>query len=315
MAVALITHPACLGHDPGPFHPERPARLESVLKALDAEEFRSLRREAAPLAGHEDLRRLHPDRYLEAILAIAPEPGEYRALDPDTAMSAGSVEAALRAAGGAIAGVDAVMEGRVRASFVAVRPPGHHAEPARAMGFCLFNNVAIAALHARARWGLKRIAIVDFDVHHGNGTEAACLADPDLFYGSSHQSPCYPGTGLAAKRGIAGNVVNAPLPPGTGSRIFRQAWQSRLLPELDRFAPELLLISAGFDGHEADPLAEFRLHEEDFTWLTGELMHLAEVHASARVVSVLEGGYDLTALATSTAAHVRRLMQPDRQHP
>ncbi|MGH7049093.1 MAG: histone deacetylase family protein [Acetobacteraceae bacterium] len=313
MATLLITHPACLQHDPGPLHPERPARLESVLKALDAQEFRALAREAAPLASREALRRLHPDHYVEAILAIAPLEGEYRALDPDTAMSRGSVEAALRAAGGAIAGVDAVMAGRARASFVAVRPPGHHAEPARAMGFCLFNNVAVAALHARARWGLRRIAIVDFDVHHGNGTESACRGDPELFYGSSHQSPCYPGTGPRTERGIADNVVNVPLPPGTGSRIFREAWEALLLPALDRFAPELLLISAGFDAHEADPLAEFHLGEEDFTWLTDELVRLAGAHASGRIVSVLEGGYDLEALAASAAAHVRHLMRPDRR--
>lgn len=309
MTVALITHEACLRHDPGPFHPERPDRLRAILAALDAEEFRSLQRESAPRASREALRGVHPDYYIDEILAIAPAAGEYRALDLDTVMSAGSSEAALRAAGGAIAGVDAVMEGRAQASFIAVRPPGHHAEPARPMGFCLFSNVAVAALHARARWGLKRIAIADFDVHHGNGTQTVCFDDPDLFYGSSHQSPCYPGTGSAAERGVAGNVVNAPLLPGTGSRAFRQAWESMILPALREFAPELLLISAGFDAHKADPLAELGLDEDDFAWLTDELVSIAAACAGGRIVSVLEGGYDLAALAASVATHVRGLIR------
>jgi len=309
MTVALITHDACFGHDPGPHHPECPDRLRAVLGALEAEEFSLLLRESAPRADREALRGVHPDFYIDEILSIRPEVGEYRALDPDTMMSAGSTEAALRAAGGAIAGVDAVMGGRVRASFVAVRPPGHHAEPARPMGFCLFSNVALAALHARARWDLRRIAIVDFDVHHGNGTQAVCFGDPDLFYGSSHQSPCYPGTGSAAERGVADNVVNVPLPPGTGSGDFRQAWEEVILPALREFSPELLLVSAGFDAHEADPLAEFRLREADFAWLTRELVRIAGVSAQGRIVSVLEGGYDLAALAASAATHVRWLIR------
>ncbi len=306
--VALITHAACLEHDPGPLHPERPDRLRAVLRALEAAEFRSLLRETAPRASREALRRVHADAYIGEILSIAPEKGEYQVLDPDTVMSAGSAEAALRAAGGALAGVDAVMSGRARAAFVAVRPPGHHAEPARAMGFCLFNNVAVAALHARARWALRRVAIVDFDVHHGNGTQSICFGDPDLFYASSHQSPCYPGTGAAAEHGIAGNVVNVPLPPGTAGRVFREAWQTVILPALGRFSPELLLVSAGFDAHKADPLAELRLEVEDFSWLTGELARLAAAPTGGRLVSVLEGGYDLAALSASAAAHVRALM-------
>ncbi|MGH7119143.1 MAG: histone deacetylase family protein [Acetobacteraceae bacterium] len=311
MKVALITHEACLGHDPGPSHPECPARLCAVLAALATEEFGPLLRQSAPRAEREALRSIHPDRYVEEILAAAPEAGSYRTLDPDTVMSAGSIEAALRAAGGAIAGVDTVMEGKADASFVAVRPPGHHAEPARPMGFCLFNNVALAALHARARWGLQRVAIVDFDVHHGNGTQTVCFGDPDLFYASSHQSPCYPGTGSAAEHGIAGNVVNVPLPPGTASVAFRQAWQRVILPAVRQFAPELLLISAGFDAHKADPLAALELEEADFTWLTAELIRLARLSARGRIVSVLEGGYDLAALAASAAAHVRALMRDD----
>ncbi len=308
MAVALITHRACLGHDPGLGHPESPARLKAVLHALEAEEFSPLLRESAPEASREALLRAHTAPYVAEILALAPEEGEYRALDADTIVSTGSVAAALRAAGGAMAGVDAVMEGWARASFVAVRPPGHHAEPSRPMGFCLFNNVAVAALHARARWGLKRVAIVDFDVHHGNGTETIVSPDPDLFYASSHQSPCYPGTGSAEEHGIADNIVNVPLPPGTGSRVFRQAWAAAILPGLERFAPDLLLVSAGFDAHKADPLAEFRLETADYTWLTGELIRIADACTHGRIVSVLEGGYDIEALAASAAAHVRALM-------
>lgn len=311
MKVALITHEACLGHDPGPSHPECPARLRAVLAALATEEFSPLLRLSAPRADRDALRSVHPDGYIDEILAAAPKDGGYRALDPDTVMSAGSVEAALRAAGGAIAGVDTVMEGKAEASFVAVRPPGHHAEPARPMGFCLFSNVALAALHARERWDLKRVAIVDFDVHHGNGTQTVCFGDPDLFYGSSHQSPCYPGTGSATEHGIAGNIVNVPLPPGTTGTLFRQAWQRVILAELRQFSPELLLISAGFDAHKADPLAALELEEADFAWLTAELVRLAKLSARGRIVSVLEGGYDLAALAQSAAAHVRALMRDD----
>ncbi|MGH7057256.1 MAG: histone deacetylase family protein [Acetobacteraceae bacterium] len=306
--VALITHEACLGHDPGAGHPESPARLSAVLDALAAKEFHSLERESAPTASREALLRVHVEAYVAGILKIAPLPGEYVALDPDTVMSSGSHEAALRAAGGAVQGVEAVMQGRARASFVAVRPPGHHAEPARAMGFCLFNNAAVAALHARAAFGLRRIAIADFDVHHGNGTEAICRADPDLFYASTHQSPCYPGTGAATERGIADNVLNVPLRPGTDGRVFCEAWRTMILPAIDRFAPELLIISAGFDAHKADPLADLRLDTKDFGWLTGELVRVAARRAQGRVVSVLEGGYDIGALGASVAAHVRALM-------
>ena len=308
MPVLLITHPACLDHEPGPGHPESPARLRAVLAALDAEEFRPLLREAAPVASREALLRAHTKAYVEAILSIAPGPDEYIALDPDTVMSAGSRAAALHAAGGAIHAVDAVMAGRARASFVAVRPPGHHAEPARPMGFCLFNNAALAALHARARWSLRRIAIIDFDVHHGNGTETICRADPDLFYASTHQSPCYPGTGPADECGVAGNVLNVPLPPGTAGPAFREAWRGKILPALDRFAPQLLLVSAGFDAHKADPLAQLCLETSDFAWLSRELVRFAATHTEGRIVSLLEGGYDLQALAAGVAVHVRALM-------
>jgi acetoin utilization deacetylase AcuC-like enzyme len=312
MAVSLITHPACLDHDTGPYHPECADRLRAVLRALEAPEFSALIREHAPLATREQLCQVHPRDYVDAILSMSPAEGESIRLDPDTVMSAGSVEAAQRAAGAAVHAVDAVMgDGCVRAAFAAVRPPGHHAEPRRPMGFCLFNSVAVAALHSRARWGTQRVAVVDFDVHHGNGTQAMFANDPDLFYGSSHQSPCYPGSGDSFERGIAGNVVNAPLPPGTGSAGFRAAWTDTILPELDRFAPSLLIISAGFDAHRADPLAQLRLDTNDFAWITDELMQIADRHCGGRLVSVLEGGYDLEALAASAAAHVRRLMQVD----
>ena len=311
MGTTLFSHPACLEHDAGDWHPERPDRLRAVLGALEAPAFDPLLREMAPRATREQLLLAHPAGYVDAILAIRPEPGELVQLDGDTAMNAGSAEAALRAAGAAVAAVDAVMDGSARAAFAAVRPPGHHAEPARPMGFCLFNNAAIAALWGRARYGLRRVAVVDFDVHHGNGTQAMFAADPDLFYASSHQSPCYPGTGHSDERGCAGNIVNAPLLPGAGSTAFRAAWADVILPALDRFAPELLIVSAGFDAHKADPLAQLRLETADFAWITAELVVLAGRQTGGRIVSVLEGGYDLEALAASAAAHVRGLMRAD----
>ncbi len=309
MPTALITHPACLGHDTGPYHPECADRLRAVLAALETAEFADLLREAAPHATAEQLTRVHPADYVEAILSIRPADGEMVQLDADTPMSAGSAEAALRAAGAAVAGVDAVMEGWARAAFAAVRPPGHHAEPSRPMGFCLFNNAAVAALHARGRWGIQRVAVVDFDVHHGNGTQAMFASDPDLFYASSHQHPCYPGTGEAWERGVASNIINAPLRPGSDGAAFRAAWSNTILPELDRFAPGLLIVSAGFDAHKADPLAQLRVETADYAWITKELLGIAARHCGGRMVSVLEGGYDLEALAASAAAHVRTLMQ------
>ena len=309
MPVALISHPACLQHDPGPGHPECPDRLRAILRALEGAEFNHLSRIAAPEATEEQLCRVHPPDYATAILQIRPEPGEHVALDADTLMSAGSVEAALRAAGAAILAVDTVMRGEAHAAFAAIRPPGHHAEPDRAMGFCLFSNAAIGAQHARKHWGLDRVAVVDFDVHHGNGTQDICFADPALFYGSSHQSPCYPGTGAASERGIADNVVNAPLPPGADGKAFRDAWEQTILPALDRFAPQLLIVSAGFDAHRADPLAQLRLQTEDFAWITRKLMESAAKSCQSRLVSVLEGGYDLDASAASAALHVRTLLQ------
>ena len=308
MTTALFTHPACFAHDVGEWHPECPDRLRYVLRALEAEEFAPLLRELAPLATPEQLWLVHPADYVASILAITPTDGGRVMLDADTGMSAGSAEAALRSAGGAIAAVDAVMEGWARNAFVATRPPGHHAEAAQAMGFCLFANAAIAARHAQARWGLTKIAVVDFDVHHGNGTQAIFEADATLFYGSSHQYPCYPGTGAPSERGV-GNVVNVGLPPGSDGMAFRGAWQHILLPALEAFAPDLLIVSAGFDAHIADPLAQLRVRTPDFVWLTEQLLAVAERNCSGRLVSVLEGGYDLDALAEASAAHVRALMR------
>jgi len=307
MSTALVTHDACFEHDTGPGHPERADRLRVVLAALGEDDFPGLLREPAPMATAMQLSAVHEAGYVERILSLEVPPGDWVALDPDTILSNGSVNAALHAAGATIHAVDMVMEGKADTAFVAVRPPGHHAEPARGMGFCLFNNVAIAAHHARDKWGLKRIAVADFDVHHGNGTQAAFWNDPDLFLASSHQSPCYPGTGARRETGSANNIANAPLPPGTGSQGFRQAWREELLPTLDGFAPELLLVSAGFDAHRADPLAQLTLETEDYSWITRELVELARHHCEGRVVSCLEGGYDLPALAQSVAAHVREL--------
>ena len=308
MTVALITHLACLEHDTGPFHPECADRLRVILAALEAEEFALLIREQAPLATEAQLGLVHPAHHIRAILGTMPELGLSVDLDADTIMSHGSAEAALRAAGGAVMAVDAVMEGWAHAAFSATRPPGHHCERATAMGFCLFASASIAARHAQARWGLERVAVVDFDVHHGNGTQDIFAADRSLFYGSSHQFPCYPGTGAASETGV-GNIVNVPLPPGSGSAAFRAAWSDLILPALDKFAPQLIIVSAGFDAHKADPLAQLRVETADFAWLTEMLMDRAGVHCRGRLVSILEGGYDLKALAECAAAHVRTLMQ------
>jgi acetoin utilization deacetylase AcuC-like enzyme len=309
MSVALFSHPAALDHDTGEFHPECPDRVRYVLRALEAAEFSTLLREIAPQASVEMLKAAHSGHHVDRVLAMHPEPGAMVHIDSDTFVSHGSVEAALRAAGGACAAVDAVMEGWANAAFVAMRPPGHHAEADQAMGFCLFNNAAVAAYHARARWGLKRIAVVDFDVHHGNGTQDIFFNDADLFYASSHQHPCYPGTGLANEHGVAGNILNMQLAPGSRGDEFREAWAYGILPAVESFKPELLIISAGFDAHAADPLAQLRLNVGDFVWVTEELLALTDRVCPNRVISLLEGGYDLDALAASAAAHVRTLMR------
>lgn len=308
MTVALFTHPSGLAHDTGQGHPECADRLRYVLQALEGDEFAGLVRLSCPAAPTEALLKAHSSAHVAFVLGCQPEPGRLSYIDGDTVVSAGSITAGLHAAGGAIAAVDAVMDGTVQAAFAAMRPPGHHAEANRVMGFCLFNNAAVAAYHARDRWGLRRIAVVDFDVHHGNGTQDIFYNDPELFYASSHQHPCYPATGFPHERGIAGNVVNVPLAPGSGGPAFRNAWSNLILPALAAFEPELLIISAGFDAHRADPLAQLRLEVEDFIWITRELRAVADAYCQGRIVSLLEGGYNLEALAACAAAHVKALM-------
>jgi acetoin utilization deacetylase AcuC-like enzyme len=307
MTTILYTHPACLEHDPGPYHPESPARLRAVLQALDGPDFLRLERREAPEAALDDIARVHPRRFVERLLEAVPDSGHV-GIDADTIMSPGSGRAALRAAGAVAAAVDAVVAGEADNAFCAVRPPGHHAEPGRAMGFCLFNNAAIGAKRAREVHGLMRVAVIDFDVHHGNGTQACFWDDAGLFYASTHQSPLYPGTGGRGETGVAGNIVNVPLRPMSGSREFRLGMTRDILPALDAFRPELVLISAGFDAHESDPLAQLMLDESDYVWVTERLLETARQHAAGRVVSTLEGGYDLPALGASAAAHVRTLM-------
>ncbi|MEW9625624.1 histone deacetylase family protein [Rhodanobacter geophilus] len=304
----LYTHPACLQHDNGPGHPEAPARLAAVLRALDHDRYAALDRVEAPRASREQLLRVHAAAHVERMLAAVP-PGEMRRLDEDTVLSPGSAEAALRAAGAAVAAVDAVLgDDHVRHAFCAVRPPGHHATREQAMGFCLFNNVAVAAAHALAAHGLKRVAIADFDVHHGNGTQDIFWREPRVLFASSHQMPLYPGSGSPGERG-AGNILNRPLSAGDGSCLFRELWEGDLLPRIRAFRPQLLLVSAGFDAHRNDPLAGLCLGSEDYAWITAKLVELANQHAGGRLVSTLEGGYDLAALAASTAAHVGELLE------
>jgi acetoin utilization deacetylase AcuC-like enzyme len=306
MTTLLYTHETCLEHDPGPYHPESPDRLRAVLKALSTPEFANLERREAPLADLEDIARVHPRPYIERILAAVPKTG-HAGLDADTVLSPKSGEAALRAAGAACAAVDAVITGEAGNAFCATRPPGHHAEPGRAMGFCLFNNVALAAQRARQVHGLERVAVVDFDVHHGNGTQAMFEDDPSLFYASTHQAPLYPGTGSRGETGV-GNIINAPLRPMSGSTEFRQVMNEFVFPALEDFRPDMILISAGFDAHRRDPLAQLALEDGDYFWVTEKLLQCANRHCEGRLVSTLEGGYDLAALASSAAAHVRALM-------
>jgi acetoin utilization deacetylase AcuC-like enzyme len=304
----VISHPACLDHDMGEGHPERPDRLRAIERALESEAFQLLARDSAPRADLGTIARVHPQEYIEAIRDATPQQG-LAALDPDTSMSPGSFEAALRAAGGAVFAVDEVMSGKARNAFVSTRPPGHHAEVATAMGFCFFNNAAIAARHAQAAHGAERVAIMDFDVHHGNGVQHIFWNDPTVMYASTHQMPHYPGTGARSERGEHNQIVNAPLRAGDGGEAFREAMESAILPRLEAFAPDLMIISAGFDAHRRDPLGNLNLVEADFAWATRKLMGVARAHAHERVVSVLEGGYDLEGLSRSVAAHVTALME------
>ena len=267
----LISHPACLAHDMGEGHPERPDRLRAIERALESEAFQMLARDSAPRAEEASIARVHPQEYIDAIRAAAPKHGR-AAIDADTLMSPGSFEAALRAAGGAVFAVDEVMSGKVRNAFVSTRPPGHHAEVATPMGFCFFNNVAIAARHAQKAHGAERVAIMDFDVHHGNGTQHIFWDDPTVMYASTHQMPHYPGTGAVGERGEHDQIVNAPLRSGDGGEAFREAMETKILPRLEAFAPDLMIISAGFDAHRRDPLGNLNLVEADFAWATRKLM-------------------------------------------
>lgn len=307
MATLFVTHHDCVEHDTGPGHPECADRLRVIQRVLEAEEFMFLHREEAPLADIDLIKAVHDPAHVDKIMASIPQSG-IAALDGDTYVSPGSGKAALRAAGGACVAVDAVMDGHERNAFVATRPPGHHAEYDRAMGFCLFNNAAIAARYARDRYGIKRVAVMDFDVHHGNGTQDLFWNDPDLFYCSTHQWPLYPGTGDEAERGCANNILNVGLEAGSGTAELQAAFTSTVLPGIAAFKPELLIISAGFDAHKSDPLAGLCFETEDFVWMTRQLMALADEHCEGRVVSLLEGGYDLPSLASSVVQHVRALM-------
>jgi acetoin utilization deacetylase AcuC-like enzyme len=304
--VLLFTHPAMLAHGVPPGHPERPERLTAVLRGV---EDLPLQRREAPLADRQALIGVHPAAYVDAMDAVFPAAGEgMAALDSgDTFLSDGSREAAYRAAGAVVAAVDAVLAGQARAAFCAVRPPGHHAEPAQPMGFCLFNNVAIGALHALNAHGLARVAVVDFDVHHGNGTQAVALKEPRLLFASTHQRPLYPGTGAAEDQSPHANLINAPLPARTDGAAWRAAMAAHVLPALQAFDPQMVLISAGFDAHSDDPLADLRLQPDDFAWAVGAIRQAAP-KAADRIISTLEGGYDLDALAASARAHVQALL-------
>lgn len=307
MTTLFLCHPSALDHKTPPGHPERPDRIRAIERALEQERFAALVREQAPMAEIDSLVRAHPQAYVESIRDMAPREGLVR-VDEDTVMSAGTYEAALRGAGGAVQAVDEVMKGRVANAFVAMRPPGHHAERTRAMGFCFFNNAAIAARHAQARYGAERVAIVDWDVHHGNGTQDIFWRDGTVLYCSTHESPLYPGTGALSERGERDTIVNAPLASGDGSDVFRDAFETAILPRIESFGPDLIVVSAGFDAHWRDPLAGLKLTEADFAWATRKLMEAADRFCDGRIVSVLEGGYDLEGLAKSAAAHVDALM-------
>ena len=308
MTTLLLSHPACLDHLNPMGHPERPDRIRAIERVLENEKFQTLAREQAPMASMEMIALAHPMEYVEQVRDAAPREGMVR-LDADTTMSPGTFEAVMRAAGGAVLAVDEVMTGTVANAFVATRPPGHHAETATPMGFCLFNNAAIAARHAQKQHGAERVAIIDFDVHHGNGSQDIFWNDATVMYCSTHQMPLYPGTGAVSERGTKNTIVNAPLRPGDGGDAFREAMEAVILPRLEGFAPDLVIISAGFDAHMRDPLANLNFLEPDYTWVTQKLMELADHRAKGRVVSLLEGGYDLEGLSRSVAAHVTALMR------
>jgi acetoin utilization deacetylase AcuC-like enzyme len=307
MTTLLLTHRASLDHLTPPGHPERPDRIRAVDQVLSESRFAKIVREDAPEGTLDLVRLCHDEHYVEELRRIAPDKGLIY-LDGDTSMSPGTWEAVMRGVGGAVAATDAVMSGAVDNAFVATRPPGHHAEINKPMGFCFFDHAAIAARHAQRKYGIARAAVVDFDVHHGNGTQDIFWADPTLMYCSTHQMPLFPGTGASGERGEHDTIVNAPLAPNDGAAKFRSAFENLILPQLTKFAPELIIISAGFDAHRRDPLANINLDAEDFGWVTRKLMDIATASAGGRVVSVLEGGYDLQGLKESVAAHVTALM-------
>jgi acetoin utilization deacetylase AcuC-like enzyme len=307
MRTLLYSDDAFLEHDTGVGHPERADRLRSVSAALNTARFAQLLRFEPREATVAEIERVHAAGYVEGLLGMVPKMGSVH-IDADTVLSPGSGTAALRGAGALVAAVDTVLSRLAERAFCAVRPPGHHAEPGRGMGFCLFNNVAIGAAHALDAHGLERVAILDFDVHHGNGTQAAFWDEPRVLFGSSHQMPLYPGTGAAAETG-AGNIINMPLDPGARGMVYREAWESKYFPRLEAFHPQLIFFSAGFDGHEDDPLANLNLHERDFAWITSEVVRIANEACEGRIISTLEGGYDLDALGRSVAAHVGALAE------
>ena len=304
MTTALLTHPDCLTHVTPPGHPEQVARLERVLKALEP---MALLRTAAPMVAEDDLLRLHPKSHLDSLRAAVPAAG-YTGLDGDTFLSPGSLDAAYRGAGAVVKAVDMVLSGAVQNAFCAIRPPGHHAESETAMGFCFLGNAALAAKHALDHHGLKRVAVVDFDVHHGNGSQELLYDERRALLIASQQMPLWPGSGGIDEVGLFDTVLNLPLSPGSGGVAMRQAYEAQAFPRLEAFRPELIIISAGFDAHRADPLAELNWSTDDFRWLTTRLCALAGTLCQGRVVSTLEGGYDLDALADACAAHVQVLI-------
>ena len=316
MTTFVYTHPACLEHDTGPGHPERPARLETVLSSLRTSEFADIQWREAPSVDPDVLALVHPAEHVAAIMDRLPERGVWN-LDADTIVSPGSGEAALRAAGAICAAIDAVMEGSAQNAFCATRPPGHHAGRDQVEGFCLFNNAAIGAAYAREKYKLDRVAIIDFDVHHGNGTQDIFWNDPHVFYGSTHQSPLYPGTGANDERGAHENIANVPLMKGTDSETFRSVFEQKLLSRLTEFAPGLIIVSAGFDAHKADPLGGLKLDESDFSWISQKLLKVADQCCKGKLVGILEGGYNVEALGKSVASYVKAMLdhEPHRPEP
>jgi len=306
LSTQFFYHRDCLDHYPGLSHPESPQRLISITKTLSHTNFDMLSRVQSPKAEFDTITLMHDPYYVESIFNSLPI-SDSKQLDPDTILSPGSGDALLRGVGGICSAVDNVLSGVSNNAFCCMRPPGHHAEYGEAMGFCIFNNIAVAAKYAQKKYGIDKVAVVDFDVHHGNGTQHLFENDPNLFYASTHQFPAYPGTGAISEVG-SGNIVNVPLKPGTGSKSFREAYTTTILPKLNTFEPELLLVSAGFDAHRKDPLCQLNLNSDDFSWVTKHLIEVADNHCQGMLISTLEGGYDLDALASSVAKHVQELL-------